>query len=135
MGLWTMKADDGDLKALLPRESMPHFDGHWSPDGKKIIFVYDKLQGTDGKLQIDVMNADGGEHKNLLPHKAFEEAPRWSPDGKAIAWASTRDKNQEIFSAYVPGPKGPVFMALIEKTFGTDLTTRTWDTVRKCAAA
>ncbi|MDL9997701.1 DUF1697 domain-containing protein [Variovorax sp. J22P240] len=44
-------------------------------------------------------------------------------------------KNQEIFSAYVPGPKGPVFMALIEKTFGTDVTTRTWDTVRKCAAA
>ncbi len=44
-------------------------------------------------------------------------------------------KGQEIFSAYVPGPKGPVFMTLIEKTFGTDLTTRTWDTVRKCAAA
>jgi len=43
-------------------------------------------------------------------------------------------KNQEIFSAYVPGPRGPVFMALIEKTFGTDVTTRTWDTVRKCAA-
>lgn len=44
-------------------------------------------------------------------------------------------QGQEIFSAYVPGPKGPVFMTLIEKTFGTDLTTRTWDTVRKCAAA
>jgi uncharacterized protein (DUF1697 family) len=44
-------------------------------------------------------------------------------------------KNQEIFSAYIPGPRGPVFMALIEKTFGTDVTTRTWDTVRKCAAA
>ena len=44
-------------------------------------------------------------------------------------------KNQEIFSAYIPGPRGPVFMALIEKTFGTDVTTRTWDTIRKCAAA
>ncbi len=42
---------------------------------------------------------------------------------------------REIFSAYVPGDKGPVFMTLIEKTFGKDLTTRTWDTVRKCAAA
>lgn len=40
----------------------------------------------------------------------------------------------EILSAYVPGPRGPVFMTLIEKTFGTELTTRTWDTVRKCAA-
>ena len=41
----------------------------------------------------------------------------------------------EVFSAYVPGPRGPVFMALIEKTFGDGVTTRTWDTVRKCAAA
>jgi uncharacterized protein (DUF1697 family) len=37
----------------------------------------------------------------------------------------------EIFSAYLPNPKGPVFMTLIEKTFGKDLTTRTWDTVAK----
>lgn len=41
----------------------------------------------------------------------------------------------QVFSAYVPGPRGPVFMTLIEKTFGTGLTTRTWETVRKCAAA
>ena len=44
-------------------------------------------------------------------------------------------KGSEVFSAYVPGPRGPVFMTLIEKTFGDGVTTRTWDTVRKCAAA
>src|SRR5256886_10955452 len=42
-------------------------------------------------------------------------------------------KGREVFSAYVPSPKGPVFMALIEQTFGKDLTTRTWDTVDKVA--
>jgi uncharacterized protein (DUF1697 family) len=42
---------------------------------------------------------------------------------------------REVLSAYVPGPKGPVFMQLIERTFGQDVTTRTWDTVRKVAAA
>jgi hypothetical protein len=42
---------------------------------------------------------------------------------------------REIFTAYVPGPKGPVFMPLIEKSFGKDVTTRTWDTVKKCAVA
>ena len=42
----------------------------------------------------------------------------------------------EVFSYYVPDPKkGPVFMTLLEKTFGKAVTTRTWDTVRKCAAA
>lgn len=41
--------------------------------------------------------------------------------------------DREIFSAYLPNPKGPVFMALIDKTFGKDVTTRTWDTVAKVA--
>jgi uncharacterized protein (DUF1697 family) len=44
-------------------------------------------------------------------------------------------KGTEIFSAYVPSPKGPVFMSLIEKTFGKDLTTRTWDTLGKVIKA
>ena len=42
---------------------------------------------------------------------------------------------REVLSAYLPNPRGPVFMALIEKTFGVNVTTRTWDTVRKCATA
>lgn len=42
---------------------------------------------------------------------------------------------REAFTAYLPSDKGPVFMVLIGKAFGTDVTTRTWDTVRKCAAA
>jgi uncharacterized protein (DUF1697 family) len=44
-------------------------------------------------------------------------------------------KGTEVFSAYVPSPKGPVFMGLIEKTFGKDLTTRTWDTLTKVVKA
>lgn len=38
-----------------------------------------------------------------------------------------------IFTAYVPQPNNPVFMTLIDKTFGKNVTTRTWDTVGKCA--
>ena len=42
-------------------------------------------------------------------------------------------KGSEAFSAYLPTPDGPVFMTLIEKTFGKEQTTRTWDTVAKIA--
>jgi uncharacterized protein (DUF1697 family) len=41
----------------------------------------------------------------------------------------------EVLTAYVPLPGDPAFMHLIEKTFGKDVTTRTWETVKKCAAA
>ena len=40
-----------------------------------------------------------------------------------------------VFSAYLPTPKGPVFMALIEKAFGKEQTTRTWQTLGRVARA
>ena len=64
------------------------------------------------------------------PHKAKISLP-FETDGVSILAMNER----EIFTAYVPNPRGPIFMTLIEKTFGTNVTTRTWDTVRKCAAA
>ncbi len=39
----------------------------------------------------------------------------------------------EVLGAYLPTPKGPVFMTLIERTFGKEVTTRTWDTVARVA--
>jgi uncharacterized protein (DUF1697 family) len=42
-------------------------------------------------------------------------------------------KGTEVFTAYVPHERGPIFMTLIEKTFGKNVTTRTWDTIKKCA--
>ena len=41
----------------------------------------------------------------------------------------------EVFTAYLPSDKGPVFMTLLERTFGTDITTCTLDSVAKCAVA
>jgi uncharacterized protein (DUF1697 family) len=38
-----------------------------------------------------------------------------------------------LFTVYVPTPKGPVFMTLIEKAAGKEQTTRTWQTVEKVA--
>lgn len=40
---------------------------------------------------------------------------------------------REVFTSYLPGPKTPVFMTLIEKTFGKEVTTRTWDTIGRIA--
>lgn len=42
---------------------------------------------------------------------------------------------REIFTAYVPGASTPVFMTLIAKHFGPNVTTRTWETVGRCVKA
>jgi uncharacterized protein (DUF1697 family) len=60
------------------------------------------------------------------------KAPRALPielDGARIL----RVRGADVFSAYVPSPRGPAFMTLIERTFGKEVTTRTWDTIRKVA--
>ena len=44
-------------------------------------------------------------------------------------------KGCEVFTAYVPSPRGPVFMKLIQDSFGKDVTTRTWDTIKKVVRA
>jgi uncharacterized protein (DUF1697 family) len=43
-------------------------------------------------------------------------------------------EDREVFSAYLPTPRGPVFMTLIQKAFGEEVTTRTWETVKKVVA-
>lgn len=64
------------------------------------------------------------------PHAGQLRFPIEKDDAQILAV-----NGREVLSAYVPGPQGPVFMALIERTFGKDVTTRTWDTARKCASA
>ena len=41
----------------------------------------------------------------------------------------------EVYTTYQRGAETPDFMKLIEQAFGKQQTTRTWDTVRKCALA
>jgi uncharacterized protein (DUF1697 family) len=52
-------------------------------------------------------------------------------DGARILLA----RGTEIFSAYVPTPRGPVFMQILEKHFGKENTTRTWETIQKTVRA
>ena len=44
-------------------------------------------------------------------------------------------RGSEVFTVYEPNERGPVFMALIEKTFGKNQTTRTLNTVVKCTTS
>jgi uncharacterized protein (DUF1697 family) len=52
-------------------------------------------------------------------------------DGASVLAVRGRD----VLAAYIPRESDPAFMRLLEKTFGKDITTRTLDTVKKCAMA
>ncbi|MBM0104372.1 DUF1697 domain-containing protein [Steroidobacter sp. S1-65] len=64
------------------------------------------------------------------PYTSTLSLPIKSGDARILAI-----RGQEVLTSYVPHPGSPEFMRLLEKTFGKDITTRTLDTVKKCATA
>ncbi len=60
-----------------------------SPDKKEIVFV----SGGD----IWTVPADGGTASLLVSHPATESRPRFSPDGKSLAFTSNRTGNGDIY--------------------------------------
>jgi len=63
----------------------------------KIVFA----SYRDGNHEIYVMNADGSNQTNLTNNPASDDYPSWSPDGKKIAFGSTRDSHSEVYNAEV----------------------------------
>lgn len=60
----------------------------WSPDGKHIIYTYQKELGSDFRQELYVVNADGTCPTKILDGGDFDIATAfWSPDGKWIAFA------------------------------------------------
>jgi uncharacterized protein (DUF1697 family) len=139
-----------DVRTLLSSGNVA-FSTRATSEGALVRRIEAALQEDLGQPFLTIVRSIDGLQALLAsdPYKRFRLAPgskrvvtflrgevRSPPklpvelDGARIlcVWRS------EVFSAYIPGPRGPVFMSLIEKTFGKEVTTRTWDTVRKVAA-
>ncbi len=65
----------------------------WSPDGTLIAFH----SVRSGNNDIWVMDADGGNQRQLTRDPADERRPAWSPDGSWIAFDSDRTGNRDIW--------------------------------------
>lgn len=107
--------------------------------------MHDRL----GHTFLTIVRPVSGLRKILAsnPYKAFRLAPKAKRiitflrerPSKALKLPLEFDRASilamqggAVFSMYLPNPRGPVFMTMIEKTFGKAVTTRTWETVEKC---
>jgi dipeptidyl aminopeptidase/acylaminoacyl peptidase len=78
-----------------------------SPDGTQVAFVVGEAV-TDGERsewvnQIHVAAADGSGSRQLTRGEKSSSEPRWSPDGKAIAFLSSRNGKANIWRIEVAG--------------------------------
>jgi Tol biopolymer transport system component len=56
--------------------------------------------------EVFLMNADGSGQRNLTRHPAFDLKPSWSPDGRWIAFVSTRCCRSDHLEVYVMSLSG-----------------------------
>lgn len=94
-------------------------DPQISPDGRQVAFTIGDVNFDANKVvnQIYITSIDGGEMKRLTDGQSSASAPRWSPDGKKIAyttggqiWVMDHDGgHKEQVTKISTGAVGPVW--------------------------
>jgi dipeptidyl aminopeptidase/acylaminoacyl peptidase len=73
-------------------------DLHFSPDGAQVAFVVtEPAKGTTRARHIWLLNVRSKELRQFTNSPKSEDSPRWSPDGKRIAFLSNRDEFRQIY--------------------------------------
>ncbi|MBV8580076.1 MAG: PD40 domain-containing protein, partial [Candidatus Eremiobacteraeota bacterium] len=81
----------------------------WSADGKTIAFLYapNAVLNDVDRAQIELVDAASGKLTRLTSNSGYEADPRFSPDGKHVAYAHSLGDNQiTLTEAYVTGAEG-----------------------------
>jgi dipeptidyl aminopeptidase/acylaminoacyl peptidase len=80
-------------------------DPQVAPDGSRIAFVLTEvdLEKNAKTSDIWIVPATGGEPRRITRHPAADSRPRWSPDGRRLAFVSTRAGEAQVFLLNLSG--------------------------------
>jgi len=80
-------------------------DPQLSPDGKLVAYVVSETDRDAGKTNSSLwlVPVSGGGPKRLTTTPGTNNHPRWSPDGKALAFVSTRGGSSQVWLFPVDG--------------------------------
>jgi Tol biopolymer transport system component len=104
--LYLYDADGKELKRLTTTDSTLEALPDFSPDGKKL--AYHAFE--HGKAAIVVMDLATGKATNLTKDDRDSRWPRWSPDGKWIAYTRTGEKGTDIWIMHPDGSDRHAFI-------------------------
>jgi Tol biopolymer transport system component len=87
MTIYTIKGD-GTEKTQITHEHGTNWAPYPAPDGKHFAFV--KMLPPHN-FEVFLMNIETGEQRRMTYNDAFDGFPSISPDGKTLAFSSSRD--------------------------------------------
>jgi Tol biopolymer transport system component len=90
MALYMANADGSGERRLLPSSAALDYDASFSADGKWIVFTSERDAAGDGQADIYRVHPDGSGLERLTRDPALEDAGVLSPDGKTLAFVSTK---------------------------------------------
>lgn len=70
-----------------------------SPDGSRVAYTVSTASLTDNRnvSRIRIISAQGGEATDVPSGSGSDRAPRWAPDGKSLAFISTREGGPQVW--------------------------------------
>ena len=100
-GFWKTKAQPGaEAREIHYEETTWKARPDFSPDGKHIIYA--SYLGQQWH-QLWLMTAEGGDALPISYGSYDNINPRWSSDGKRVAFISNRDGNTSLWTEELPG--------------------------------
>ena len=102
------QASSADSARLLTPEASLNLrsisDLQFSPDGSRIAFVVmDPPKGERRARHIWLHEIKSGSDRQITFSAKDESSPRWSPDGKQLAFLSNREDQQQIYVMRMDG--------------------------------
>ena len=82
-----------------------------SPDGQWVVYVrqYFDVMTDKQYSNLWIARTDGTDHRPLTSGKYTEGQPAWSPDGKRLAYVSTREGSPQIYVRWMDnGQTSPI---------------------------
>jgi serine/threonine-protein kinase len=99
---WQLADGSGGLERLTTSDDV-QTPNSWSPDGK--LLAFNELTPSTG-IVVSVLRLSDRKAQPILQTQFNESAPRFSPDGRWLAYISDESGRYEIYVQPYPGPGG-----------------------------
>ncbi len=95
-------------------------DPQISPDGERVVYVAQRMDREKNKYfsRLRLARADGADDRPFTGDGHADGSPRWSPDGRWIAFCSNRDERSQIWRIPVDGGEAEALTELEEGGIG-----------------
>lgn len=95
--IWAIAVDGTARRQVTLEKESTYRYADLSPDGSLLAVV--RCEGRNCNLWV--MPSRGGRQVRITEHAGYDDGPTWSPDGKRIAFVSTRSGNFDIWTMSV----------------------------------